>query len=201
MANTDSADTPAKRETTRRSFRGYVDAQGNDTDKIEEAVGSFFALRTEDGKGIAKRWVDTLDDLIETDKMRAIGYFCLGHQTKHGNEANTVFNPGAGKSPGSIQDAIDWIDEWRGQSDWARERTGPRTDLEKLAEAVVNVSPADAFGGLTPEQAKAALMAKFEASPELVRDTLNTPDFGNEYRRITARKVEDKATTLAKLFA
>jgi hypothetical protein len=198
MANTDSADN-AKRNTVRRSFREYVAADGTVVTNIADATGARFSLRNDDGKTIAAGWTEHFDDMVANNKPIAFAMWTLGFHTKYGNEANTVFNPPKDQTPGSVQDAIDWINEWRESGEWARERTGPKIDIEKLAEAVVAASTKKELGGLDPEAAKAALMAKYEANPELVKLTMQTTEYGNKYRELTAKRVENKADTLKAL--
>lgn len=196
MANTDQGEGATKRKRVTRSRREWIDADGEVVEKIEDATGSVFALLADDGKTDAGSWPrQRPGDMSVQD----FGYWSMGYQTRLGNIANTVLN----EQKGTTEEACDTISEFVADpTKWAEPRGGPRTDLDRLAQAIADCNATDwAAKQIDAEKAKAEVRARLEASPELVRTMLNVDQFADRYRELTPRKAAPvtAADAMAKL--
>lgn len=128
-----NVETPTKPKRARVSERAFIDAKGNEVDRMEQSAGARYTL-VEAGKSFD--WIFGANP--EADK-----FFCnFGFQTKVGNVANTVLNDK--DSPGTSQEAADEIDSFLEQvigGIWREAGEGggrtPKYDNAILAEALV----------------------------------------------------------------
>lgn len=180
-------------ESSRRkvSQRSYLDSQGADCDRIEEATGARYTLLDPNGNhnfdeqfGAAGNWAT----------MNAI----FGFHTKIGNVANTVLNNK--EEPGTPADAANAIKEFIAaakdskEPTWAERSTGVgvRIDKEALAGAIVAVATA---AGKAADYA--AIRQRLEEEPAYVRKARQVPAVASEY----ASRVGKVAVTVEDLLS
>lgn len=144
MSDTTQATTDAATPTTSRakvSERSYIDASGNEVDRMEQATGGRYAL-----PGISKAWDLQFGAAGAASTMLAI----MGMHTKLGNIVNTVKNDK--KNPGTLEEAAGEIDEflqdiaagiWRESEGAAR---APKFDNAILGAALVTYLAGTAKG-------------------------------------------------------
>jgi hypothetical protein len=123
---------------TKRSERYFIDADGNEVDRMEQATGAGYSLVSADGSEI-----QSFEEQLTTGPM-ALYHAILGFWTKCGNEVNTVINDKS--DPGTLQDAAVAVAEhienvrkgiWREVGESAAR--GPKYDKDILAGALLAV--------------------------------------------------------------
>lgn len=132
MTNTDT-DTGSKRK--RVSERSFIDSEGNEVERIEQATGARYKL-VQNGK--------TFDVQLGNPGEAATMFAVFGAWTKIGNVANTVLNDK--DEPGTPDDAAEEIEAflanvdkgvWRELQEGAKR--GPKYDKDVLAASLVEV--------------------------------------------------------------
>lgn len=140
----------------KRSDRYFVDNDGNEVDRMEQATGAGYSLVSGDGSEIKSWELRTGLVAANTVTMHAV----FGFWTKVGNVINTVVNDK--NDPGTLEDAALAATEhvtncengiWREVSTEAR---GPKYDKDTLAGALLACLTADklAKGDLATYRAK-----------------------------------------------
>lgn len=170
-----NAATATESTSTRKqvSKRLFIDAQGNEVDRIEEASGGRYLLLAPSGNKAFDRQFGTPGKL---DTMCGI----FGFHTKVGNVANTVLNDK--DEPGTPDDAAAEIEAWLKQADggtWAERAAGgvgARIDKDALAGAIVAVAEA---AGKTADYAK--IRDRLENEPQYVKAARQVPEVAAEY--------------------
>jgi hypothetical protein len=140
-----STNEPVSAASNRKSVsvRSFIDYEGNEVDKIEEATGAKYELKG--GKSFAMQF--------GTAGEAATMFAIFGMHTKVGNVANTVLN--AKDEPGDANDASEAIEAFLAmvsEGKWAERAAGgggfAKIDIDALAEAMTQVkatsSPMDA---------------------------------------------------------
>lgn len=142
MSNTDT-NTPSRQKASERLF---IDADGNEVDKIELATGARYVIPA-NGKSFDMQ----LGKAGDPNTMFAV----FGYHTKLGNVANTIRNDKT--APGRPDDEADAIEEflesvsggaWREPSEGGR---GPKYDDSILAAVLCDIAHKQGKTDRTPD--------------------------------------------------
>ena len=187
--NGNATATESKRKQV--SKRAYIDSQGTECDRIEQAAGAQYILLSPSGN-------KSFNELFENDRFKTMCAI-MGFHTKIGNVANTVLNDK--DEPGTPDDAAQAIEDWlkaaKDDNDpqWAERSAGPvgtRIDKAALHASILAVAAAD---GTPVDDAKAIrIMDKLESDPQYVRAVRANAKVAAEYARRVgkpAKTVED----------
>ena len=167
----DAGTESAKRKSV--SKRLFINAAGDEVDKIEEATGGRYVLLVPEGN---RAFDQQFGEAGKLGTMCAI----FGFHTKAGNVANTVLNDK--DDPGTPADAATELEAWIKQADggvWAERAAGgvgARIDKDALAGAIVAV--AEAAGKQADYQ---KIRDRLESDPQYVRAARQVPAVATEY--------------------
>jgi hypothetical protein len=177
MADEGNGGTPDATPTRKQvSKRLYIDPQGGECERIEEATGARYILLAPGGNVDFDLQCGPAGKIVT---MAAI----MGFHTKVGNVANTVLNDK--DEPGTPDDAAQAIREFIAKASdandpqWAERGAGvagSRIDKDALAAAIITVAEA---AGKTPDYQK--IRDRLENEPQYVRAARQVPDVAREY--------------------
>jgi hypothetical protein len=177
----DAESAAADGENSKRkqvSKRLFLNTQGTEVDKMEEATGARYVLLGASGN---KSFDQQFGNAGELATMCAI----FGYHTKLGNVANSVLNDK--DEPGTPDDAAEAITAFLGASPfvWA-ERTGGgvgvRVDKDALAGAIVEVALATGkLDAAARDDKYAAIRQRLEEDPQYVRAARSVPQVAQAY--------------------
>lgn len=179
MTNTDTAPTTAESKRARVSKRGFIDGNGAEVERIEEAAGASYELLGEGGQAFNFQ----CGEPGKAETMLAI----FGFHTKVGNVANTVLNDK--NDPGSPADAAAAIAEFigmLGEGKWAERAAGggAAQKIDKDALAAAYVAWAETKGA-TKDVVETR--QKLDDNPALVRTLRQNPEIAKLYMERTGK--------------
>jgi hypothetical protein len=192
MANTDQGETSRSREA--RTKRFFVDAQGQEVDKMELATGA--------GLGVVGT-PTTVVRQMKTDDPATRMCAIMGFHTRAGNEINSVLNNK--DNPGTVQEAADAVSDWNDGLDdgrWTSREGGAyaRVDRDILTQAATEytVSAGKLPEGMTEAEYTTRLRAAIEKDGVKRIRALNTvPQIAARYRELVGGQPVDVDAALA----
>jgi hypothetical protein len=138
----------------KRSTRYFIDAQGNEVDRMEQATGAGYTLV--DGERTVRSWeaqyapVIAACEAANVDWHDCVFHAIFGRHTKCGNVANTVLNDK--DSPGTPDEAAEAVTEhldncalgiWREAAEGVAR--GPKYDPALAGRAIYEAAKAEGF--------------------------------------------------------
>lgn len=163
-------DTEASTKRKQVSKRLFLNATGDEVEKIEEASGGRYLLLSPTGN-------KALDYMFGANPAKDKQFAIFGFHTKIGNVVNTVLNDK--DEPGSPDDAHKEAESWLAGDVWAERGAGgvgARIDKDALAASIVAVATAAG-----KEIAYDRVRQKLEEDPQYVRAARQVPAVATEY--------------------